>query len=152
MPEVERPVHDSGKGLHALSGRQGRLLVRLGRDGRTTRDLLEALFRERAHARIADRASALSGPMDVRPGPITVRDQRTRWGSASPSGALSFSWRLILAPPDVLDAVVVHELAHLRISGHSRAFWMLVARHAPQTTAARRWLRDHARELRGALD
>ena len=81
-----------------------------------------------------------------------MRDQRTRWGSASPSGALSFSWRLVLAPPEVLDAVVVHELAHLRIRGHGRGFWGLVERHAPQTRASRRWLRDHARELRQALD
>ncbi len=67
-------------------------------------------------------------------------------------GALSFNWRLILAPPAVLDAVVVHELAHLRIRGHSRSFWHLVEHHAPQTSDARRWLRAHAREVRAALE
>jgi hypothetical protein len=104
------------------------------------------------HRFITERAAVLAPVVDVRPTRITVRDQRTRWGSASRSGALSFSWRLILAPPDVLDSVVVHELAHLRIRGHDRAFWTLVERHAPKTPTARRWLRDHARELRGALD
>jgi hypothetical protein len=90
--------------------------------------------------------------MAVRPGRISIRDQSSRWASASPNGALSFSWRLILAPPEVLDAVVVHELAHLRVRGHSRTFWELVERHAPQTPAARRWLRAHAREVRAALE
>jgi predicted metal-dependent hydrolase len=88
----------------------------------------------------------------VRSGRLSVRDQRSRWASASARGDLSFSWRLILAPPFVLDAVVVHELAHLRVRGHSRAFWSLVERHAPRTPEARRWLREHARELRAALD
>ena len=90
--------------------------------------------------------------MSVTPGRISIRDQSSRWASASRSGGLSFSWRLILAPPWVLDAVVVHELAHLRIRGHSRAFWALATRHAPRTGEARRWLRDHAREVRAALD
>jgi predicted metal-dependent hydrolase len=65
---------------------------------------------------------------------------------------MSFSWRLLLAPPFVLDAVVVHELAHLRIRGHDRRFWALVERHAPRTADARRWLREHAHELRAALE
>jgi predicted metal-dependent hydrolase len=58
----------------------------------------------------------------------------------------------VLAPPFVLDAVVVHELAHLRIRDHSRRFWALVEGHAPRTPEARRWLRAHAAELRAALD
>jgi predicted metal-dependent hydrolase len=148
----DRPSRGRVEVTHAVPGRQGRLVVRLGQDGRSTATLLEAWLRDRAHATIAERAAALALALDVRPTRITVRDQRTRWGSASASGALSFCWRLILAPPDVLDAVVVHELAHLRIRGHSRVFWALVARHAPQTAAARRWLREHARDLRGALD
>jgi predicted metal-dependent hydrolase len=148
----DRPARGRVEVTEATQGRQNRFVVRLGRDGRTTATMLEAWLRERAHATIAERASAFALALDVRPTRISVRDQRTRWGSASRSGALSFSWRLILSPPEVLDAVVVHELAHLRIRGHSRAFWALVERHAPQTPAARRWLREHARELRGALD
>jgi predicted metal-dependent hydrolase len=105
-----------------------------------------------ARTRLAERVSAHAVAMGVRPGRISVRDQTSRWASASPGGGLSFSWRLILAPPYVLDAVVVHELAHLRIRGHSHAFWALVLRHAPRTPEARRWLRDHAREVRAALD
>ena len=79
--------------------------------------------------------------MGVAPTAITVRDQRSRWGSASRAGSLSFSWRLVLAPPFVLDAVVTHELGHLRHADHSQRFWALVRMYAPRTDEARRWLR-----------
>ena len=151
-PGRDRPARGRVEVSEATPGRQGRFVVRLGRDGRDTATLLGAWMRDRAHAIITDRTAVFAAELGVRPTRITVRDQRTRWGSAARSGALSFSWRLVLAPPEVLDAVVVHELAHLRLRGHSRAFWTLVERHAPQTPAARRWLREHARELRGALD
>jgi predicted metal-dependent hydrolase len=128
------------------------LLVRLGRDGRGTPALLETWFRGRARRVIAARVAVRAAELGVRPGRISIRDQSSRWASASASGALSFSWRLILMPPFVLDAVVVHELAHLRIRGHNRRFWALVARHAPRTPEARRWLREHAAEVRAALD
>jgi len=95
---------------------------------------------------------ARASELGVRPGRIAIRDQSSRWASASAKGTLSFSWRLILAPPFVLDAVVVHELAHLRLRGHSAAFWGLVEGHAPRTPEARRWLREHARGVRAALD
>jgi predicted metal-dependent hydrolase len=128
------------------------LLARLGRDGRDTPPLLEAWLRERARAVIMARVAARAPELQVKPGRITIRDQSSRWASASRSGALSFSWRLVLAPPYVLDAVVVHELGHLRVRGHSRAFWMLVEGHAPRTREARRWLREHGHEVRAALD
>ncbi len=130
----------------------GGVVVRLGRDGRDSAELLERWLRERAREVISDRVRARASALDVRPGRITIRDQRSRWASASANGSLSFSWRLVLAPPFVLDSVVVHELAHLRIRNHTRAFWSLVERHAPRTPEARRWLRQHAAELRAALD
>jgi predicted metal-dependent hydrolase len=130
----------------------GQVLLRLGRDGRDSGQLLESWLRALARAVISERVAARASEMDVRPGPLSIRDQSSRWASASASGALSFSWRLILAPPFVLDAVVVHELAHLRIRGHTKKFWALVERHAPRTPEARRWLRGHARDVRAALD
>ncbi|CAN5664707.1 SprT family zinc-dependent metalloprotease [soil metagenome] len=128
------------------------VVVRLGHDGRDAVQLLDGWLRAEARRVIAERVRERAQGMAVRPGRISIRDQRSRWASASAGGALSFSWRLILAPPEVLDAVVVHELAHLRVRGHSPAFWTLVEQHAPGTPAARRWLRAHARELRAALD
>ena len=78
---------------------------------------------------------------------IEVRDQRTRWGSCSTIGTLSFNWRLVLAPFEVLDYVVVHELCHLREPNHSPRFWRLVATRRPGWREQRDWLRDHGPEL-----
>lgn len=74
---------------------------------------------------------------------VVVRDQRTRWGSASTRGTVSLNWRLSLCPPGVAEYVVVHELCHLVEMNHSPAFWALVERHLPGHRAPRRWLREH---------
>jgi predicted metal-dependent hydrolase len=73
--------------------------------------------------------------------------QRTLWGSCSSRGTLSFNWRLVLAPLEVLDYVVVHELCHLRVPNHSRQFWALVERHRPYWRQQRDWLREYGPEL-----
>jgi hypothetical protein len=78
---------------------------------------------------------------------IRIGGQRTLWGSCSPRGTLSFNWRLVLAPLEVLEYVVVHELCHLRVPNHSRRFWALVERHRPLWRQQRDWLRDHGPEL-----
>lgn len=78
---------------------------------------------------------------------ITIRDQKTRWGSCSARGTLSFNWRLMLAPPAILDYVVVHELCHLTHMNHSAAFWQKVASVYPDYRTARKWLKDHGQEL-----
>lgn len=85
--------------------------------------------------------------LKVRHTRITLRDQTSRWGSCSSSGALSFSWRLILAPADVLDYVAAHEAAHLIEMNHSPAFWGHVRRVCPHTDAAKRWLKAHGTGL-----
>lgn len=78
---------------------------------------------------------------------VTVRDQKTRWGSCSSRGTLSFNYRLIFAPPVILDYVVVHELCHLTHMNHSKDFWNMVASVIPEYKVCRKWLRDHGREL-----
>jgi predicted metal-dependent hydrolase len=78
---------------------------------------------------------------------IRIGSQRTLWGSCSPCGTLSFNWRLVLAPLEVLDYVVVHELCHLRVPDHSRRFWTLVERHRPHWRHQRNWLREYGPEL-----
>jgi len=78
---------------------------------------------------------------------VQIRDQRTRWGSCSSSGTLSFNWRLALAPLEVLDYVVVHELCHLREPNHSAGFWRLVASRRPGWRRQRDWLTAHGPEL-----
>ncbi len=78
---------------------------------------------------------------------ITVKDTRSRWGSCTADGRLAFSWRLVLAPPDVLDYVAAHECAHLLEMNHSPAFWTHVARCRPDWQQQRRWLRANGRDL-----
>ena len=80
-------------------------------------------------------------------GRIRVAAQRTLWGSCSSRGSLSFNWRLVLAPPAVLEYVVVHELCHLHVLDHSPRFWQLVDRHCPPWREQRSWLCRHGPEL-----
>jgi predicted metal-dependent hydrolase len=133
-------------------GVTGELLVTPGTDGRAIAETLERWLRREAGRIVTDRVAARAPAMGVTPGRITIRGPRTRWGSASRDGSLSFNWRLVLAPPYVLDAVVVHELAHLRWRGHGVRFWGLARRHAPRTDEARAWLRAHHAELDAALE
>lgn len=79
---------------------------------------------------------------------ITIRDQKTRWGSCSGRGTLSFNWRLILAPPEILDYVVVHELCHLTHMNHSKEFWDLVGSVIPDYKVRRKWLKENGHTLR----
>ena len=78
---------------------------------------------------------------------VSVRDQTSRWGSCSTTGVLSFSWRLILAPPFVLDYLAAHEVAHLKEMNHSPRFWRLVLQICPHTRQAKAWLEVHGAEL-----
>ena len=78
---------------------------------------------------------------------VSVRDQTSRWGSCSTTGVLSFSWRLILAPPFVLDYLAAHEVAHLKEMNHSPRFWRLVMQICPHTRPAKAWLEVHGAEL-----
>jgi predicted metal-dependent hydrolase len=124
---------------------------RVAADRRSDAAILEGWLRDEARrvieASVAEHATA----MEVRPAAVTLRDPRTRWGSASRNGRLSFSWRLILAPPEALDTVVCHELAHLRVFGHGPRFWSLVASRRPDHRLWRRWLHAHSTELHRAL-
>lgn len=78
---------------------------------------------------------------------ISIRDQKTRWGSCSARGTLSFNWRLMLAPPTIADYVIVHELCHLTYMNHSADFWHKVESVYPDYRTARKWLKDHGNDL-----
>jgi predicted metal-dependent hydrolase len=109
---------------------------------------LERWLRRAAHAEIVPRVERAAAALGVAVARVAIRDQRTRWGSCSSTGSLSFSWRLVLAPEEVLDYVVWHEACHLRVMDHSSRFWALVTEHCPGHEAPRRWLRRHGETLR----
>jgi predicted metal-dependent hydrolase len=110
------------------------------------RRLLDFLKREaRRDLDVASRRYAAA--LDVKIGSISVRDQVSRWGSCSSAGALSFSWRLILAPSYVLDYLAAHEVAHLVEMNHSRKFWRILMSHCPDIDRAKEWLDAHGASL-----
>ena len=127
------------------------VIHRVGADRRPDAAILETWLRDEARAAIDAAVTEHGAAMRLEPTAVTVRDPRTRWGSASRTGHLSFSWRLILAPPEALETVVCHELAHLRVFGHGPRFWALVATRRPGHRIWRRWLHDHSTELHRAL-
>lgn len=155
-PHRLRIVEAPGQARSTVSREGGgdidELVVRVGRrDRRTVDAVLRAWLVERARAAIGREIERHAPALDVQPGVVALRDPASRWGSASREGRLMFSWRLVLAPPAALETVVVHELAHLRVFGHGRDFWDLVATRRPDHREWRRWLRQHSVELHAAL-
>jgi hypothetical protein len=109
--------------------------------------LTEQAGRTEALARISLIAQSEAMALGVRYTRIALRDQRSRWGSCSTTGTLSFNWRLVLAPHDVLDYVVVHEVCHLIEHNHGPDFWKLVQRRRPHYREAKWWLDEHGWEI-----
>jgi predicted metal-dependent hydrolase len=131
---------------HVGRGRAG-LRVRLPAGG-SLGGALEGWYRRRARAEVAERLDAATARAGVEYGALHIRGQRTRWASCSSSGAMSFNWRLLLAPAEILDYVVEHEVAHLSVHDHSQRFWTLLASRCPEWRERERWLRRHGHTLR----
>ncbi|CCC40453.1 M48 family metallopeptidase [Haloquadratum walsbyi] len=108
---------------------------------------LENFYRNQARQHFADRAEQYASQMGVEYTQIEIRNQRTRWGSCSPSGTLGLNWRLMMASPDVIDYIVVHELAHLREPNHTQAFWDLVSEYHPEYVEHAEWLKENSARL-----
>ncbi|HEY5435410.1 MAG TPA: SprT family zinc-dependent metalloprotease [Candidatus Limnocylindrales bacterium] len=151
---VAAPLRTRSSRVSRIGGDEGdELLVeRVAQDRRPTDRILEAWLRERARAALLDAIDRHAPVLGVTPSSVTIRDTTSRWGSCSRRGALSFGWRLVLAPPAALEAVAAHELCHLRVFGHGPTFWALLETRIPDYAAWRRWLRRHGPELHAALD
>lgn len=108
---------------------------------------IERWYRRQAKAEVSKRLLPALAALGVEAGSISIRDQRTRWGSCSSSGALSFNWRLLLGPPQLLDYVVWHEACHLVVLDHSPRFWTLLEQHRPDYREPREWLRRNGSAL-----
>ena len=124
--------------------------VRLAGDAiyvaRTSRSIgaaIKGFLKSQARDALAHASDRYAAQLGVGYSALVLRDTRSRWGSCSSQGQLMYSWRLIMAPPDILDYVAAHEVAHLIEMNHSRAFWNVVARLYPDYEKAREWLRSH---------
>jgi predicted metal-dependent hydrolase len=108
---------------------------------------VEQDLKARAHRELPPRLLALAAAHGLTVGRITIRDQRSRWGSCSAKGHIALNYRLMLMPDSVRDYILVHELMHLRQPDHSRRFWRLVEAACPGFRDAERWLRRHGSSL-----
>jgi predicted metal-dependent hydrolase len=143
----EAPVLD---GFATVAARADVLEIETSRGGAevAARSLRTFIFAE-ARRDLTERLAARAAEMGQAHGAVRIADQKSLWGSCSPgSGTLSFNARLVMAPPAVLDYIVVHELAHFRWSRHGVRFWERVARFCPDYRLHRRWLRENAWRLR----
>jgi predicted metal-dependent hydrolase len=146
LHRIEHRPRQRGTVWIELGDDGARLLCIAGEASHLPRRLLDFVKREakRDLEAASRRAAAQLGVKIKR---VSIRDQSSRWGSCSTTGVLSYSWRLILAPPFVLEYLAAHEVAHLVEMNHSRAFWRLVARLCPNISRAKAWLDHHGSDL-----
>ena len=148
-PKPVRLARDPGhRGQSRVEEGQEALVIRINSDSRVRpARVLENWLRARAREAITAELEQVLPRLGEAPCPVSIRDQRTRWGSCSASRRLSFNWRLIMAPPECLRYVVAHEAAHLVHLDHSPEFWDLVAGLMPDHRRHQRWLRQHQMAL-----
>lgn len=144
-----RVVHCPGKRgtVWLEQGEGGGPLLCVAGDARHVERRIGDFLRREAHRDLVAASRRAAGMIGVSVTRISVRDQSSRWGSCSTTGVLSYSWRLILAPPFVLDYLAIHEVAHLVEMNHSPRFWRLVQRMCPHAERAKAWLDVHGTDL-----
>jgi predicted metal-dependent hydrolase len=135
-----------GTAWREIDSRGNRLICVAGEASHVARRVGDFLKRE-ARRDLETASRHYAEMLDVKVRRIAIRDQSSRWGSCSTSGVLSYSWRLILAPPFVLDYLAAHEVAHLIEMNHSRRFWRLLERLCPSMQRAKAWLDAHGTDL-----
>jgi len=141
LGETLRLVPDSGR---TRVQRRGDALLIPAHDAEAA---LERWYRRQAKLEIAPRLDAAVARYGTSYTGLTIRGQRTRWASRSSSGGMSFNWRLLLAPPEILDYVVEHEVAHIEVMDHSPRFWRLLASRAPRWREQSAWLKRYGATL-----
>lgn len=150
LPEIGAgvPVEGCVRRIAAAAGRarlNGELLE--VNPARAVAPQVAAVVKALARERLAVACDAHAAALGRRYSALVLRDPRSRWGSCNSAGRLMFSWRLAMAPPEVLDYVAAHEVAHLVEMNHSAAFWAQVARICPDHAHHRAWLRDRGADL-----
>jgi predicted metal-dependent hydrolase len=131
-----------------VARRDGVVTAAVARPGRPALiDALERWYRRQARTEVTRRLDAAVAAAGARYVSLQIRGQRTRWASCSSTGAMSFNWRLLLAPAEILDYVVEHEVAHLEVQDHSDRFWSLLGARCPDWRDHEGWLRRHGHAL-----
>lgn len=144
-------IDDTSEKYHRVTLDGQTLRIGMANQTASPRWLAEQWYRTQADTVIRGKVRERALAQQVGYNRVTLRDQRTLWGSCSRKRNLSFNWRLMMAPEAVVDYVIVHELAHLREMNHSAKFWQIVAKHCPDWRIHRKWLRQHSAELAGML-
>lgn len=116
-------------------------------DEERVREALKRALSRRALERVRERLEYYAPRLGVSFNRVAIRDQSSRWGSCSARHNLNFNWKLIMAPPEALDYVVIHELCHLIEFNHSPRFWRLVEGQMPEYECWKKWLKEHGKEL-----
>ena len=109
----------------------------------TIKSLLVSWYRRHAELRLAEKTERWARIVGVIPNSVSVRDYKSRWGSCSTKGDVTYNWRIILAPHRIVDYVVIHELCHMLEHNHSPRYWKQVERHVPDWKERRDWLRNN---------
>lgn len=148
---IEIAVTKEERQRPAASLTDGRLLISLN-NGANTAPILEKWFREQAKLVFTQKADAFKAIMRLSYKAILIRGQKTRWGSCSPTGNITLNWKLLMAPVEIVDYVIIHELAHRKYMNHSRRFWQFVERYCPRWKECRKWLVKHEDELKSSAE
>jgi len=109
---------------------------------------LEQLYRDKAREAVLERLEYFKSKLGVDYNGLRIKDQKTRWGSCSKNGNLNFNWKIVIAPSDIIDYIVVHELCHLLHMNHSKEFWETVASQIPGYKDKKRWLKENGPGLK----
>jgi predicted metal-dependent hydrolase len=117
------------------------------RRARSIRAAFLRWYKEEAEALFTNRTGHYADQMGAAPGRILFRDYKSMWGKCTGQGEITYNWKLVMAPPQIVDYVIVHELAHLHHLNHSRKFWDCVERVIPDHKVRRKWLKDHGQTL-----
>ena len=149
-PDTVLPIRGETRRVVPGSGRAVRLIeneVHVPGDSMRVSARLQGFLKELARAHLADASDRYAAALGQSYSRLTLRDTRSRWGSCSSVGALSYSWRLILAPDSVLEYVAAHEVAHLAEMNHSKRFWHIVTQLYGDHGPPRHWLKEHGSGL-----
>ena len=124
-----------------VHGRQNRLSKTV------IRTALIRWYKQQAEHYLRSRTAELARKVNLTPHSITVKTYKARWGSCGIKGDIQYNWKLMLAPPDIIDYVIIHELCHIQHHNHSTQFWQLVGHHSPSFKTSRHWLKTHGYTL-----